>query len=284
MNVHVGSLDLTPMLRPERETLLDLLAALTVEQWERQTECPAWNVKGIALHVLGDDLSLLTRQRDASTDSLTMFARDHPGLSFRASLDGFNEQWVAASRFLSNSLVIELLRLVGEWSDDFYCDVGLDTTSREPVGFFAADGPSPYWRVIAREYAERFIHQSQIRRAVGAAELDGDLVTAAARVVVHTLAAWMRNYAPAVGASIAIEFGNAGAWTWRREPEHWSATEGADATPSARVTIAPARTVAILSRGISSAEVASAISIDGDEELARGALEVAAPLVARPPA
>jgi LysR family transcriptional regulator for bpeEF and oprC len=69
--------------------------------------------------------------------------------------------------------------------------------SREPVGFFAESEPSPYWQVIAREYAERFIHQSQIRRAVGAPELDGELVTSAARVVVHALSAWLRDYEPA---------------------------------------------------------------------------------------
>src|SRR6476620_9161611 len=97
------------MLRPERAALLALLRGLSAADWEEPTECPAWNVKGIALHILGDDLSLLTRQRDASTDSLTLFATDHPGSSFRALLDGFNEQWVAASRFLSTELVIEML-------------------------------------------------------------------------------------------------------------------------------------------------------------------------------
>src|SRR5262245_18576069 len=126
-------LDVTPALRPERAALLALLDGLSAGDWERPTECPAWNVKGIALHVLGDDLSRLTRQRDASTDSLTLFAEDHPGLTFRALLDGFNEEWVRAARFFSAELVIELLRIVGEWSDTFYCAVGLETVSREPV-------------------------------------------------------------------------------------------------------------------------------------------------------
>ena len=102
MGVDPGFLDLTPLLGPERAVLLELLRGLSAVDWERPTECPEWNVKGVALHILGDDLSLLTRQRDASTDSLTLFAKDHPGLSFRALLDGFNEQWVAASQFFSH--------------------------------------------------------------------------------------------------------------------------------------------------------------------------------------
>jgi uncharacterized protein (TIGR03083 family) len=72
-------IDLTPALRPERAELLALLRGLSADDWQRPTECPAWNVKGIALHILGDDLSLLTRQRDASIDSLTLFAERHPG-------------------------------------------------------------------------------------------------------------------------------------------------------------------------------------------------------------
>src|SRR5262245_57053530 len=125
-----GTLDLTPMLAPERATFLELLRGLTPEQWSAPTECPAWDVKGVALHILGDDFSLLTRQRDASVDSPTLFAKRNPGLMFRALLDGFNEEWVTAASFLSDALVIELLRLVGEWSDTFYREVGLETTSR----------------------------------------------------------------------------------------------------------------------------------------------------------
>jgi uncharacterized protein (TIGR03083 family) len=282
VGVDPGSLDLTPDLGPERAKLLELLGDLSAADWERPTECPEWNVKGVALHILGDDLSLLTRQRDTSTNSLILFAMDHPGLSFRALLDGFNEQWVAASRFFSTPLVIDMLRLVGEWSEAFYSSVGLDTTSGEPVGFFAVDVPSPYWQVIAREYVERFVHQSQIRRAVGAPELDGEMVAAAARVVVHASAAWLRNYAPAVGSTIAIDFGAAGSWTWQRESDHWSVVEGTHPAPTAHVTVAHERTVAVLSRGVSYDEARDSLTVGGDEAVARGALDVITPMMGRP--
>ncbi len=283
MSPTAAAVDMTPMLRPERAALLELLRSLSADEWERPTECPAWTVKGIALHILGDDLSLLTRQRDASTDSLTLFALDHPGFSFRALLDGFNEQWVTASRFLSNELVIELLGLVGDWSDAFYRDVGLETTSREPVGFFAETEPSPYWQVIAREYVERFVHQSQIRRAVGASELDGELVTAAARVIVHVLAAWMRDYAPAVGSAIAVDFGAVGGWTLERAADRWGVLDaGADRAAAARIAVVPTATVAMLSRGISQDEVATLLTISGDDSLARGAIDIITPLLGPP--
>ena len=283
MTASPAPLDMTPMLGPERVALLELLGRLSADDWERRTECPAWNVKGIALHILGDDLSLLTRQRDASTDSLTLFAADHPGMSFRSLLDGFNEQWVSASQFLSTDLLIGLLWIVGEWSESFYREVGLDTVSGEPVGLFAETQPSPYWQVIAREYLERFIHQSQIRRAVGAPALDGEVLAWAATVVVHILAAWMVDYAPPVGSTIEIDFGvPAHAWAWERATDGWLVHNGRFGTAAARIVVAPAATVPILSRGIAPNDASEALTITGDDALARGALEIVAPLLASP--
>jgi hypothetical protein len=117
--------------------------------------------------VLGDDLSLLARQRDAQLPGLLQIMPEHPGADFRQLLDTFNEGWVTAARFLSPPLVVELLRVSGEWTADFYGSVDLASPC-EPVGFFGSTGrPSPYWQAVAREYVERWVHQSQIRRAVG---------------------------------------------------------------------------------------------------------------------
>jgi uncharacterized protein (TIGR03083 family) len=274
-------IDARPALAPERAALLELLRAMSPDDWDRPTECPAWTVKGVALHVLGDDLSLLSRQRDAATDGITLYAARHPGMAFREMLDAFNEQWVTAAEFVSVVQLVELLALVGESSDAFYRTVGLQTIAREPVGFFASTEPSPYWQLIAREYAERVIHQSQIRRAIGAPELGGEIVTWMARVVVHALAHWLVDYRVPEGTTIAIDLGAAGSWTWRRDASAWSVVEGTDA-PAARVTATPDRVVALLTRGVSPAEANELLTIRGDEKLALGALAVAAPLLANP--
>jgi hypothetical protein len=44
------------VLRPEREALLAVLGGLSTPQWSLPTECPAYTIKGIATHLLGDDL------------------------------------------------------------------------------------------------------------------------------------------------------------------------------------------------------------------------------------
>jgi hypothetical protein len=278
----VVPLDVTSMLRPERAELLTLLRDLSDVEWSRPTECPAWTVRGIALHVLGDDLSLLSRQRDAATDGLTLFAEDHAGLTFRQLLDGFNEQWVSGARFLSAELLVTLLDLVGEQSAAFYESVGLETVAREPVQFFATLDPSPYWQVTAREYAERFIHQSQIRRALDRDELTGAPVTTAARVHAHLLAAWMRDLDPGVGTTVGIVVGDAGGWTLTRDDDGWGVAEGAARDADAVVAVAPEATVRFVGRGLDATTLAQAVSFSGDVALAQAAFDPLAPLLARP--
>ncbi len=153
--------------RPERDALLGLLASLAADDWNKPTECPAYSVKGIATHVLGDDLSLLSRQRDGAVQGLLYMADELPGSDFRTLLDAFNDQWVSAARFMSPVLLIELLRLTDEWTVAYYESVDPDMPG-EPVGLFGTsrDSSSPFWQAIAREYIERWVHHSQIRRAL----------------------------------------------------------------------------------------------------------------------
>jgi uncharacterized protein (TIGR03083 family) len=158
--------------RPERDAFLELLSGLSADDWTLPTECPAYPVKGIATHVLGDDLSLLSRQRDGAVQGLVYMAEELPRADLRTLLDAFNDKWVATARFMSPVLLIELLRLTGEWTAAYYESVDPDSPG-EPVGLFGAsrDSRSPFWQAIAREYLERWIHHSQIRRALGLGSL-----------------------------------------------------------------------------------------------------------------
>jgi uncharacterized protein (TIGR03083 family) len=158
--------------RPERSTITSLLEGLGPNEWAWPTECPEYSVKGVATHILGDDLSLLSRQRDKAENGLSFLIAELPGSDFRTLLDTFNDRWVAAARFLSPNLLVELLDLTGEWSAQYYESVD-PLTEGESVGLFGArqDESSPFWQAIAREYLERWIHHSQIRRALGLCSL-----------------------------------------------------------------------------------------------------------------
>lgn len=108
----------TDTMVEERAQLIALLGRLDDADWALPTECPEYPVKGIAAHILGDDLSLLSRQRDSALPGLFVVAEKMPGADIRQLLDGFNDQWVEAARFMSPTLLIELLRLSGEWTSD----------------------------------------------------------------------------------------------------------------------------------------------------------------------
>ncbi|HTT86424.1 MAG TPA: maleylpyruvate isomerase N-terminal domain-containing protein, partial [Acidimicrobiales bacterium] len=157
---------------PERTALVDLLEGLTDDEWQASTECPAYTVHGVAAHILGDDLSLLSRQRDGAVDGVSLLAPELPDADFRVRLDTFNDRWVATARFLSGRTLTELLHVAGIWTEQYYRSVDPEGPG-EPVGLFGAQRgePSPLWQAIAREYLERWIHHSQIRRALGRSSL-----------------------------------------------------------------------------------------------------------------
>jgi uncharacterized protein (TIGR03083 family) len=272
----IPPLDVTGMLEPERTALLDLLGGLDGDEWNAPTECPAWTVKGVALHVLGDDLSLLSRQRDESVQGLILYAESRPGLSFRQLLDGFNEQWVEAAMFLSPPMVIELLRVAGEWTAAFYTEVDPHRPG-EPVGFFGAHGASPtspYWQAIAREYVERWVHQHQIRRALGRPDLGREFLEPAAATVGRSFAAHLPGFDTAVGTIIQVAVDGVGAWSLTRSDEGWSFADGADSDASVALSLSQADATPVLSRAWSGDAAVAAFRVSGDEALAERVLEV----------
>src|SRR5215213_8131587 len=150
----------------EREALLDLLADLTPEEWGRPTICPGWSVQDIAAHLLADDVGRLSRGRDdhdnpgfaAGLDISTL-----PGLI--AAIDRQNALWVEAMRRVSPQVLIDLLRLIGEQTASYFTTLDLEAIGG-PVDWVGPE-PAPVWLDLAREYTERWVHQQQIRDAVG---------------------------------------------------------------------------------------------------------------------
>ena len=262
----IPSLDLTGMLEPERRALLDLLAELGDEEWDAPTECPAWSVKGVALHVLGDDLSLLSRQRDEATNSLILYAEKHPGLDFRQLLDGFNEQWVEAAMYLSPLLVIELLRLTGEWTGSFYRSTDLEKAG-EPVGFLDRSGSSPYWQAIAREYVERWVHQHQIRRAIGRPDLGPEFLEPASAVVARSLAVHLPALDAAPGTVLVLTVKDVASWSYTLVDDGWMLEDGRSADAAVELALQRVDATSVLSRGRSRDEVRAVFEVSGDGAL-----------------
>jgi hypothetical protein len=99
-----SDVDYVTLFVRERQALLNLLANLDDAGWGRPTPCPGWSVLDLSCHLIGDDLSLLARQRDSHFGT-----RPPEGLREEAAfvewLDALQDRWVQASRRLSSRLV-----------------------------------------------------------------------------------------------------------------------------------------------------------------------------------
>ena len=173
--------DLLQALQVERRSLLAILGALAPEDWERETPCPGWTVHALVLHLLGDDFGVLSILRDGHTAPLP--SESHESLA--AMIDHLNGDWIrAAGGRLSPRMLRGLLAWSGEETHRFFAGVEFDAPS--PMGVsWAGEPPSPHGLEVAREYTERWLHQQQLRQAVGRGPLADPVLT---RVLVQSLA------------------------------------------------------------------------------------------------
>jgi uncharacterized protein (TIGR03083 family) len=287
-----GPVEIVPTLRAERAVLLELLQSLNEEQWSLPTECPKWSIKGIALHLLCDDLSLLSRQRDGQQSGLVGFAQTHPGLSFLELLDGFNEAFVDGARFLSRDLLLELLKSTGDHSADFYAAKAPDELG-EPVFWLTAVGafpaPAPYWAIALREYNERFIHHHQIARALGVPgpREDAFLIPAfhgfmrliAARFVVNDEAT--NNLAKDVRIHFAIDGTDHDGWTIE-SGESWVLHNGKLDAVTTTMLIARDTAARLITKALTSNEITQSLTVSGNKDLGALTTDFLASFFARP--
>jgi hypothetical protein len=147
---------------------------------------------------------------------------------------------------------------------------------------WAGEASSPVWFDIGREYTERWLHQQQIREAVGAPGLLGrewlypalDIFT---RALPHTYRAVRAE--PGQSIHFAIQGEAGGDWTLRRRAQGWSLFTGRDDHPAARVSLDQENAWRLFSKTLSPEAARRSVRIEGDPRLGEpvfGALAVMA--------
>mgnify|MGYP001473010431 CR=1 FL=1 len=67
MRVALETPRIAGLFAPMRAELLRVLHGLSDEEWDLPTACTGWSVRDVALHILGDDMGLLSGLRDSDS-------------------------------------------------------------------------------------------------------------------------------------------------------------------------------------------------------------------------
>jgi uncharacterized protein (TIGR03083 family) len=254
------------------DRLIELMAGLSAKDWDRPTAAPLWTVKDVALHLLGDEIGILSRKRDRflfSGDPIKKWDE------LVALINSLNEIWVKATRRLSPRVLIDLMRLTGAQTCDYFKTLD-PYASGDPVDW-AGPGAAPVWLDLAREYTERWHHQQQMREAVGRPGIAepryfAPVIDAFVRALPHTY----RDVEAEDGSIVAltIKGDSGGRWFLLREERAWHLYLDARTSPRAEVTITEEIAWKLFTKGVSKSEARRRAIITGDEALAGVALDM----------
>jgi uncharacterized protein (TIGR03083 family) len=251
---------------PLHRELMTLLRGLTPVDWSRATTCAAWSVKDIVAHLLDTGLRRLSLDRDR-------FAPPAAEISSYADLVAYlnrlNAEWVTAACRLSPQVLMDLMDRMSAQLHQYFAALEPHAPARFGVAW-AGDHVSPVWFDIGREYTERWLHQQQIREAVGAPGLVArEWLHPALNIFMRALPHTYRATSAEPGRSIhfAITGEAGGDWTLRREPAGWSLFSGRDDASAARVTLDQETAWKLLSKGLPREAARHRVRIEGDARL-----------------
>ena len=264
---------LQPILVADRfaglgDELIGLLRSLDDEQWNLPTVCSRWSVRDIAAHLLDSACRRLSFGRDG----LEPLPPEEPIRGYDdlvAFLDQLNARWVSAAKRLSPRLLTELLGFIEPLLAHHL--VAVDPWSRAlfPVAW-AGEDESQAWFDVARELTERWLHQQQIRLAVGAPPLDDPRLTEPVfDTFLRALPHGYREVEAPPGASLVLrlEGRRSHAYTLERSPGAWTLFKGEARTPTARIILDEELAWLLLSKGIEPAEAESNATLEGSAGL-----------------
>jgi len=178
-----------------------LVSGLTPEQWQMPTPLPGWTVHAIIAHLIGTESALLGMATpDADTD---VSALEH----VRNDFGVINECWVRHLRSESGDDLVRRFRAVTAERREYLTDMtdaDWNAPTRTPVG------PDSYGRFMRVRVFDCWMHEHDIRDALGQPASDAELAGPPARLALDEMAASMGfvvsklGGAPA-GSRVAIE-------------------------------------------------------------------------------
>jgi hypothetical protein len=256
------------------QQLLSLLDSLTPADWQTQTIAKQWKVKDVVAHLL-----------DGNIRSISMLRDNYWGESFAGNdyqdllnfLNGLNADWVKAMKRVSPAMLILLHQATGKAYCDYYAS--LDPFGK--AGFavnWAGEAESKNWMHIAREYTEKWLHQQQIRDAVNQPghHLEREFFYPFIDTCMMALPYTFRDTKAAENTTLQFTIiGDAGgSWFNSYVNGQWQLSKETNTKPAATVTMDPDTSWRLFSKSLRPADLMHRITLQGEESLARTALEM----------
>ena len=263
------------------EKLIALLRQLQPSDWHRPTLAKLWTVKDVAAHLLDVSLRRLSIQRDGYTQPAPAFT-SYDGLV--QYLNTLNAEWVAAFKRVSPPMLVELLAHTGPQFSALMQQLAQQPHAPALYAVsWAGEERSEMWMDIAREYTEKWIHQQQIREAVGAT---GTVGIESKELYHPVLSTWLlalpytyHNTRAELGTVLEFKLTGEAGGTWQllKQEKGWSLTTDAlQTSPSCSVTIAAALAWKIFAKHLRMADVLHEVEITGNASLAAPFLNLVA--------
>jgi len=260
----IEPLIVTDLIFEVRQELLAVLESLTATEWAAPTVCAGWSVRDVALHILGDDIGLLSNMRDK--DGQYHKFENWEGLV--AYINDQNDLWVRAMRRISRNLLIDLLRDMGEQVHVLFKSIDPFSLSG-PIGW-AGDQPDPMWLHIARELTEYWAHHQHICEAIGRTSLkENRYLEPVLATYVHALPHTLRNTQTPENTLITFHVTGEVDTTWHviRENQAWTLYADTDLLATTTVTLDADIAWRLFTKNRPVADLRADIAVSGNQRI-----------------
>lgn len=254
--------------------LIELLTSLTEEEWQIQTIAKRWKVKDVASHLLDGNLRGLSISRDGYFGEKA--GNIHSYQDLVAYLNHLNLMWTDAAKRLSPQVLISLLELTGQqYTAHLHT---LDPFKNAVFSVAWAGQETSYnWFHIAREYTEKFLHQQQIRDAVGKqGQMTPTLFYPFLDTFLYALPVAFKEVSASVGTivSVIVTTEAGGQWNIVKTETGWQRDKVQHLTANATLKIDPDTAWKLFSKSLRPEHVSGNVDITGEERLGLHALQM----------
>ena len=183
------------------EEIDDLLCGLSDTQWQEPTVLPGWRVSDVVAHLIGTESMLLGIKTPEPDIDMSELAHVHN------EIGAVNERWVRHFQRRSGRELLQRFRVA---TDDRRKQL-TETTNLEWVSVTTTPaGPDSYGRFMRIRTFDCWMHEQDIREAVGARAADGVLAGRPAALTLDEITASMGYIVGKLGGApsgsrIAIE-------------------------------------------------------------------------------